>query len=365
MTDLQTSTASVPYAPSVGDDAGEVTPLPRPRTDHDGLDITTGRAAFASTTSAYHGKGARIEPGDPLPVIARKAGLDWRIESSPIRYRVAGETGLRENPAQRQLYRSDTGDELSVVSRNRFHVVQPIDVLGFYKRACDERGVRIETAGALKGGRLFWAQVNTGELFRLGGVDRVDLYAFAATGCDLRTGTTVGGSSMRFECSNSLHVGLAGARAAGTAVSQRHSRVLDAEDLQSQLGIAIGQARGFEESANLLVEKPIGRGDARDAFAEMVRPCEPGRAPLTERQERADERAVAALFDAMDRSPGAGLVTARGTWWGWLQAVTWKYTHEVRVRGRGQAAEVARFASSETGEGARMKARALAFALDA
>ena len=337
----------------------------RRRTDVNGLDVTTGRAAFASTRSAYHGQGQRIEPGDSIAVIARKAGLDWRIESSPIHYGVAGEHAMRVNPVQRQLYRSDTGDELSVVSRNRFHVVQPIDVLGFYKQACDERGVRIETAGALKGGRLVWAQVNTGESFRLGGIDRVDLYAFAATGCDLRTGTTVGGSSLRFECGNTVNVGLADARAAGTTISQRHSRALDMDDLRRQLGIAIEGARGFEEHANLLAEKPVSRTDAAEAFAEVVRPASTRDGSPTPRQARADERAIAALFEAMAKSPGSDLVTARGTWWGWLQAVTFKYTHEVRVRGTAASAELARFASSETGEGARVKERALALALEA
>lgn len=51
---------------------------------------------------------------------------------------------------------------LSVVS-NRYKVVQPKDVLHFYKDLVSAGGFELETAGVLKGGRKLWALAKTGQ----------------------------------------------------------------------------------------------------------------------------------------------------------------------------------------------------------
>lgn len=59
-------------------------------------------------------------------------------------------------PEQKVLYRSDSKEALSVVSQ-RYQVVQPREVLEFYRDLTSCSGYELETAGVLKGGRKLWA----------------------------------------------------------------------------------------------------------------------------------------------------------------------------------------------------------------
>ena len=122
----------------------------------------------------WHGLGNQLAPHQPLEVWAKQAGMNWSIESGDIRY-VTSDDGLpvvHAYPDQRVLYRSDTKAPLSVVSK-RFHVVQPREILEFYRDLTEAGGFELETAGVLKEGRKFWALAKTGQTVNLKGRDRV------------------------------------------------------------------------------------------------------------------------------------------------------------------------------------------------
>ncbi len=66
----------------------------------------------------WHGLGNRLTPNQPIEVWADRAGMDWTIESSEVRF-VAGSSGIgtiHAFPDQKVLYRSDNKLPLSVVS---------------------------------------------------------------------------------------------------------------------------------------------------------------------------------------------------------------------------------------------------------
>ena len=85
----------------------------------------------------WHGLGNLLAPNQPLEVWLQQAGMDWSIESSPVHYQ--GHDHLRQFNDAKVLYRSDTGDALSVVS-NRYQVVQPSEVLELYRDLVDIGG---------------------------------------------------------------------------------------------------------------------------------------------------------------------------------------------------------------------------------
>lgn len=87
------------------------------------------------------------------------------------------------------LYRSDTKAPLAVVSK-RFLVVQPGEILEFYRDLTAVNGFELETAGVLREGRKFWALARTGQSTVLKGRDRVDGYLLLATACDGTLATT-------------------------------------------------------------------------------------------------------------------------------------------------------------------------------
>ena len=101
----------------------------------------------------WHGLGNQLAHNQPLEVWAHQAGMNWKIEESEVRF-VAGNAGLgsiHAFPEQKVLYRSDTRAPLSVVS-SRYQVVQPSEILEFYRDLTEVGGFELETAGVLKDG---------------------------------------------------------------------------------------------------------------------------------------------------------------------------------------------------------------------
>ena len=113
----------------------------------------------------WHGLGNRLTQQQPLEVWQREAGMNWQILESLVHFKsdAVGHLGtIHSFPEQKVLFRSDTKAPLSVVS-NRYHTVQPREVLEFYRDLTEVSGFELETAGVLKEGRKFWALARTGK----------------------------------------------------------------------------------------------------------------------------------------------------------------------------------------------------------
>jgi phage/plasmid-like protein (TIGR03299 family) len=92
--------------------------------------------AFAGDTP-WHGLGNQLTQKQPIEVWQREAGMDWQIQESPVHFKsdAVGHLGaIHSFPEQKVLFRSDTKAPLSVVS-NRYHTVQPRDVLPLDRRS--------------------------------------------------------------------------------------------------------------------------------------------------------------------------------------------------------------------------------------
>lgn len=106
--------------------------------------------AYANETP-WHGLGNQLQPKQPIEVWADKAGMDWQIKESEVRFLADGIGHLgsiHSFAEQKVLYRSDTKEPLSVVSQ-RYQVVQPREVLEFYRDLTEMSGYELETAGVL------------------------------------------------------------------------------------------------------------------------------------------------------------------------------------------------------------------------
>ena len=100
---------------------------------------------------------------------AQVAGMDWRICEAPVNFMSdqAGSLGVIHSfDEHKVLYRSDTRSPLSVVG-SRYQVVQPQEVLEFYRDLTEVAGYELETSGVLKAGRKFWALARTGKSLAL------------------------------------------------------------------------------------------------------------------------------------------------------------------------------------------------------
>jgi phage/plasmid-like protein (TIGR03299 family) len=307
--------------------------------------------AYANATP-WHGLGNRLATKQPIEVWAQQAGMDWQIRESPVRFMTenAGSLGsIMSFPEQKVLYRSDTKVPLSVVSQ-RYQVVQPRDILEFYRDLTEISGFELETAGVLKEGRKCWALAKTNQSAKLKGDDTINGYLLLATACDGTLATTAQFTSIRVVCNNTLAVALANGSG---AVKVPHSTSFNPEAVKKQLGISVSSWDGFMYRMKTLSERKVKSHEAMNYMLRVFTD------PATTASGLSNERAmkkVMALFDGHGK--GAELASSKGTAFGLLNAVTEYVDHERRARSVDHRLESAWF-----GPGATLKQKALDQAL--
>ena len=295
----------------------------------------------------WHGLGNKLTTLQPIDVWKRQAGMDWNIEESEVRFITGSQTvgAIHSFPEQKVLYRSDTKRPLAVVSK-RFQVVQPEEVLEFYRDLTEHAGFELETAGVLREGRKFWALARTGQSATLKGKDQVNGYLLLATACDGSLATTAQFTSVRVVCNNTLQIALGDNRG---AVKVPHRSEFNADAVKQQLGITVAPWNRFVAKMKDLVACPVDP-DSVDGLLRrvLIYPGQAGAPPVVNEQAM---RSVRALYDGGGR--GAQLVSSRGTAWGLLNSVTEYVDQHRRARSDDHRREAAWF-----GQGAQFKQRA-------
>lgn len=329
------------------------------------LDFTRGQAAIAYRgATPWHGLGESILPQDSIDDIRIKAGLDYDVVKTPVQYtRMVSHTEPGNSittTAERTetsndkcvLYRSDTGGDLSVVS-NKYQVVQPRQIVEFYRNLVEQYGFEIEVVGALKGGRKVWALANTGKAFQLRDRDDVNGYLLLATSYDGTMATQARFTSVRVVCNNTLSLASGQGRA---DVTVPHSTTFDANKVQ--LDLKIGPAWDeYQRAAREMTGRVISRDETvrflLDVYYGLGSKEEIAEFQANEKNAKAGEKLMLRLTKALFESPGAQLSSARGTLWGALNAVTYDVDHQLPSRSQDTRLDKAWF-----GAGNNLKARA-------
>ncbi|MGS0737747.1 DUF932 domain-containing protein [Pseudomonas sp. GG8] len=310
--------------------------------------------AYVGTTP-WHGLGNQLSPKQPLEVWQQEAGMNWQIQESPVRFMADSVDHLctiHSFPEQKVLYRSDNKEALSVVSQ-RYQVVQPREVLEFYRDLTERSGYELETAGVLKGGRKLWALARTGQSTALKGNDVVNGYLLLATSCDGTLATTATPTTIRVICNNTLTIAVNGA---SQAIKVPHSTRFNPQAVKQQLGITVSQWDDFMYRMRTLAARPVKAHEAKDYLLSVLCETQTGN---PERTGTSNERALTKVLSMYDgHGRGAELEAANGTAWGLLNAVTEYVDHERRARSNEYRMDTAWF-----GQGAAIKQRALNSAL--
>lgn len=295
----------------------------------------------------WHGLGHQLISNQPIEVWQARAGMDWSIESSEVRF-VTGQSHLgaiHAFPEQKVLYRSDSREPLSVVS-SRYVVVQPREILEFYRDLTDAGGFELETAGVLRGGRKFWALARTGQSGMLKGRDHVKGYLLLASACDGTLATTAQFTSVRIVCNNTLQIALGDGMG---AVKVPHRSQFDAQAVKRQLGIATSSWEAFMMRSKALAERKVTDSAAEAFLRKVLTYPAPDRDGVS-----VNERALKAVGELYSgRGKGSNLPSASGTAWGLLQSVTEFVDHHRRARSDDHRRDAAWF-----GPGATLKQKA-------
>jgi phage/plasmid-like protein (TIGR03299 family) len=337
---------------------------------HD-LDFTKGVAAIAYTgDTPWHGYGERLTPGDPLDVWLEKAGMDYTVVESPIfrnrwitnenkgasQKRLAAQNFLsfKSIPGKKILTRSDTEDILSVVS-DRYKLVQPKEVMEFFRDLVDDQGFELHTAGVLKDGNRVWALAKTGKDFTINGQDQVAGYLMLATSYDGKFSTTAQFTSVRVVCNNTLSWSLNMAEQQNAGVVKiPHTSEFDASAVKEELGL-LGKLNeegwsNFQSNVVKLAEYKVSKREAIEFFLELLDVDE----DASGRQLQSTKK----LLSFYESGPGSKFISSHNTTWGLVNAVSF-FTDHAR-RGRTDR----RFDSASFGSGAKLKAQAFGKALE-
>lgn len=292
----------------------------------------------------WHGLGQVLTDNDSIDDWRVAAGLDWTIQRSPVQFMNGS---MHTWPQNEVLYRSDTNDPLAVVS-NRYNVVQPQEVLEFFRDLVSEHGFKLETAGSLKGGRRIWALARTGFDGEVVINDRVNSYLLLVTSCDGGLATTAKFTSVRVVCKNTLQMGMWSASETGTTVKVRHSTVFDPTAVKGNLGlnanIVYDQFMGKMKS---FAEKSLSGQAATEVIERLF--ASSGSANLPVRETRGF-KTVMQLFNGAGK--GSTMDGVAGTGWGLVNAVTEYADFHIRARNQDN-----RLNSAWFGEGANLKDR--------
>lgn len=304
--------------------------------------------AFVGETP-WHGLGNQLPKKQPIEVWQKAAGMDFEIKQTDVLFNAANGDGnllnLRSNPDATVLYRSDNNEPLSVVSK-RYKVVQPRDVLGFYRDLVSVGGFELETAGVLKGGKKLWALARTGQEATLAGGDQVKAYLLLATSCDGSLATTAQFTSVRVVCNNTLQMAVGDNKG---AVRVPHSTVFDPQAVKQALGLGISAWDTFMTSIKTMANRPVNKFEAMSYLMDVL--GDPA-LPLNAQPNQKAIQLVYGLYSGEGK--GSKLTSASGTAWGLLNGVTEFVDTHRRARNQDYRLDSAWF-----GQGAQIKQKAL------
>jgi phage/plasmid-like protein (TIGR03299 family) len=316
------------------------------------------RMAFTGETP-WHGLGAVMQPDEPLDIWRIRAGLGWEAKASPVRFACertdADGNALREAKTfdgMNVIYRGDTGMPLSTVS-DGYNIVQPRDVIEFYRDLTDSHGFKMETAGSLKGGRTIWALAKADtDAMRISGVDVIGGYLLLSTSFDGSSSTTGRFTTVRVVCNNTLTAANNNGKAP-VNVSHRAMFNADAAKITLKVGDAFTK---FQEDAQRMAETGVSKEQAVEFFLKVFHNMTPSE--VNDDNRAKIEKTMARLGRHFTAGPGAELRSAKGTAWGLLNAVTFDLDHVCRAH-----SDENRFASAQFGRGETIKERARDLAL--
>lgn len=313
------------------------------------IDTTTGRAAIAFTGDVpWHGLGQQLQPGADIDTWARAAGMNYQVLRSIPRFATERDQDprtLSRFPGRHILFRDDTKAPLSIVSPT-YQIVQPREVLEFFRNLVAEAGFELCTAGVLFDGTRYWALAKVGETATIVDKDQVGSYLLLSTSCDGSLATTAFFTTIRVVCNNTLSAALsAGSK---TVIKVSHRSVFDAARVQDQLGIGRGQFAKFITAARDLAARPIERSAAERFVANLLAEKSTRKSGI---ERTSPFKRILALFDG--EGLGATLEGSQGTRWGLLNAVTQHVDHEARAQTDDQ-----RIANAFWGDGDILKTRA-------
>lgn len=285
--------------------------------------VTDSTRLLANTTSTseriYKGVGATVETGMSLPEQVKAASLDWRVETSPIRY--GADFHLVDSEQYRKaIYREDTGELLDTVGKG-WQPFQNEQIVDTFNQFAIANELNIERLGSLDKGRCIFAVANLNEQFALSGEDivtgKILITNYHKSGCGLRIDLM----ATRLVCSNGMTMPV---RIGGKVIS--HVGGYDEVRVREVLNSAKTNFVEYQEQSQLLAQRPVTDAEAMlllvNSFGDPLKEIDDQPAMI---------KTCFSLFKGQGQ--GASLLSSYDTAWGLLNSVTEYINHQSPTRG--------------------------------
>jgi len=302
----------------------------------------------------WHSLGQPLTPDQPLDVWCKEAGLNFEYTLAPVHFHVPHPEDpdyfeiLETFEGKNVVYRSDTKAPLSVVS-DRYQLVQPAQILGFFEDLIAKDQFTLEVAGSLKGGARIWALAKSVEEINLGGVDLIKPYLLLTTSADGSLATTAKHTTVRVVCNNTMEMCINNDEA---VIKIHHNQIFDEARVKVDRGLR--DIDNFTDQITAMSNRPLKDYEAKSAIIAIFGNPE---ATLAEQPNERAMKNVLELFNG--KAQGSNLPTADNTAWGLLNATTEYIDHHRKAR-----SQSTRLNSAWYGDGAATKRKAFGECLD-
>ncbi len=275
----------------------------------------TQRKNMGGTESAAYtnelpwgGLGVHREGGwKNVDALIKDAKLDWQTERRPI-YTAEG----KEIEGFASLTR-DRDNKIFDIVGSRYVPTQNKEAFAFFKEFVEAGKATMDTAGALRGGRIVWGLAKLNTSFELKGKDMVNGYLLCI--CPHEQGKSLMFKTLAFRpwCSNTIALGLRGAISGWRMGHRTNFNEVKISDAKKVLGLARDTMGEFENDAKKIQKLKVTPEDVIKILLPFFGSDVKG----------AENARMKQLIDIYENAPGA----QPGNGWGILQCVTYYADH--------------------------------------
>lgn len=220
----------------------------------------------------WHGQGVRVDEAVTSEDAIRLAGLDWEV----VPQKVYTEKGI-EIPGATVNIRTSDNKPLGIVG-DRYQIVQNTEAFAFTDELLGH-GVKYETAGSLKEGKIIWLLARMPENFTILG-DEIESYIVFTNTHDGSGAVKVAATNIRIVCNNTLNMALNSAKRTWSA---RHTGSIQGklDDAITTLNLAKKYMEATQETFEDLYKVKLTKKKIEQALENII----PFPTEMTKRQE--------------------------------------------------------------------------------
>jgi phage/plasmid-like protein (TIGR03299 family) len=286
----------------------------------------------------WHGLGVPVEDTMTPEEMLEAAKLNWTVSKRPA-YTIDSPTWSEDvgliNAEGHHFIVRDTDNRVLSACGEDYVPFQNQDTFKFFKKFVSAGSMKMETAGSLKDGQDIWGLAKLESNFELPGGDKVEGYLLINSPHISGKALTFMFTPIRVVCCNTLSLAL---NSEGKQFRVLHLQAWDDDIMKAAeeaLGISDEKMEEFRIQAEFLSSKRAKSIDVQNYIAELFQPnllIERGKMEIANDVPLVDEfnRTAEQVHDAIALSPGADLKSAKGTWWGAINGVTYVMDHTKR-----------------------------------